>query len=101
MLPPLQHLSLSLHNALPISPDAPDKCKAIHGHSWWVTVTIAGRALDKNGMLVEFGAFKKALHTRSEEHTSELQSRGHLVCRLLLVKKNLTVIIRSKYFIVI
>src|SRR5690625_5959283 len=25
--------------------------------------------------------------SRSEEHTSELQSRGHLVCRLLLVKK--------------
>src|SRR5439155_21577618 len=25
--------------------------------------------------------------TRSEEHTSELQSRGHLVCRLLLEKK--------------
>src|SRR5690625_2673059 len=25
---------------------------------------------------------------RSEEHTSELQSRGHLVCRLLLAKKN-------------
>src|SRR5690625_5823124 len=25
-------------------------------------------------------------HTRSEEHTSELQSRGHLVCRLLLEK---------------
>src|SRR2546429_6578437 len=25
---------------------------------------------------------------RSEEHTSELQSRLHLVCRLLLVKKN-------------
>src|SRR5690625_5766543 len=25
---------------------------------------------------------------RSEEHTSELQSRGHLVCRLLLDKKN-------------
>src|SRR5690625_5553654 len=24
---------------------------------------------------------------RSEEHTSELQSRGHLVCRLLLLKK--------------
>src|SRR5690625_5838738 len=29
-----------------------------------------------------------ALETRSEEHTSELQSRGHLVCRLLLEKKN-------------
>src|SRR5437870_10645145 len=26
--------------------------------------------------------------SRSEEHTSELQSRGHLVCRLLLEKKN-------------
>src|SRR5690625_5794841 len=25
---------------------------------------------------------------RSEEHTSELQSRGHLVCRLLLEEKN-------------
>src|SRR5439155_5710423 len=26
--------------------------------------------------------------SRSEEHTSELQSRAHLVCRLLLEKKN-------------
>src|SRR5690625_6749845 len=30
---------------------------------------------------------------RSEEHTSELQSRGHLVCRLLLEKKKKQVII--------
>src|SRR5687768_18109462 len=29
-----------------------------------------------------------AEHQRSEEHTSELQSRLHLVCRLLLEKKN-------------
>src|SRR5690625_6656509 len=28
------------------------------------------------------------LERRSEEHTSELQSRGHLECRLLLEKKN-------------
>src|SRR5690625_6768536 len=28
--------------------------------------------------------------SRSEEHTSELQSRGHLVCRLLLEKKKNT-----------
>src|SRR5438552_12343286 len=28
-----------------------------------------------------------ALHLRSEEHTSELQSPDHLVCRLLLEKK--------------
>src|SRR5437870_9061726 len=29
---------------------------------------------------------------RSEEHTSELQSRGHLVCRLLLEKKKKSII---------
>src|SRR5436305_11884917 len=36
-------------------------------------------------------AWKAASHQRagrSEEHTSELQSRPHLVCRLLLEKKN-------------
>src|SRR5437870_10189496 len=32
-------------------------------------------------------AFDAAERARSEEHTSELQSRGHLVCRLLLEKK--------------
>src|SRR5690625_3076284 len=30
----------------------------------------------------------RIVHVRSEEHTSELQSRGHLVCRLLLEKKS-------------
>src|SRR6266508_6469026 len=30
---------------------------------------------------------RRHCHGRSEEHTSELQSRGHLVCRLLLEKK--------------
>src|SRR5690625_5489355 len=30
---------------------------------------------------------ERAREERSEEHTSELQSRGHLVCRLLLEKK--------------
>src|SRR5690625_6209119 len=30
---------------------------------------------------------RSAIPRRSEEHTSELQSRGHLVCRLLLEKK--------------
>src|SRR5690625_5515850 len=34
-------------------------------------------------------------HFRSEEHTSELQSRGHLVCRLLLEKKK-----KQNYFVV-
>src|SRR2546422_7753011 len=32
---------------------------------------------------------------RSEEHTSELQSRLHLVCRLLLEKKKITSLTRS------
>src|SRR3712207_7141190 len=32
----------------------------------------------------------KEKHTRSEEHTSELQSRQYLVCRLLLEKKKNT-----------
>src|SRR5690625_6638117 len=31
---------------------------------------------------------KRVIYRRSEEHTSELQSRGHLVCRLLLEKTN-------------
>src|SRR5207253_7949316 len=33
---------------------------------------------------------------RSEEHTSELQSRGHLVCRLLLEKKKKDDLIRVR-----
>src|SRR5690625_4706730 len=33
------------------------------------------------------GTLLETLALRSEEHTSELQSRGHLVCRLLLEKK--------------
>src|SRR5436305_6037150 len=41
---------------------------------------------------VPSGNYKRAgrarlRHARSEEHTSELQSRPHLVCRLLLEKK--------------
>src|SRR5439155_17740410 len=38
-------------------------------------------------LLTETPVFVKR---RSEEHTSELQSRGHLVCRLLLEKKKQT-----------
>src|SRR5690554_7550081 len=42
-------------------------------------------------LLVTIGLFKPLLaawgRARSEEHTSELQSRPHLVCRLLLEKK--------------
>src|SRR5690625_6606059 len=37
--------------------------------------------------LVAWGLFVAVLRVRSEEHTSELQSRGHLVCSLLLAGK--------------
>src|SRR5207253_6260954 len=37
--------------------------------------------------VVRGGAIGGGFELRSEEHTSELQSRGHLVCRLLLEKK--------------
>src|SRR2546429_3072742 len=60
--------TLSLHDALPISPGPPG------------TVHRAGRPPRRPGRRVVTG-------TRSEEHTSELQSRLHLVCRLLLEKK--------------
>src|SRR3989442_5798248 len=36
----------------------------------------------------QLGSRDSRVSARSEEHTSELQSRPHLVCRLLLVKKN-------------
>src|SRR5215208_8415533 len=52
--------TLSLHDALPISRWR--SCSA-SAPAWWCAAS------------------------RSEEHTSELQSRGHLVCRLLLEKK--------------
>src|SRR5215510_16576340 len=56
--------TLSLHDALPISTPScnPSSC------AWSRNAPSSGWA-------------------RSEEHTSELQSRGHLVCRLLLEKK--------------
>src|SRR5215208_2196633 len=56
--------TLSLHDALPIS----------------LTTTCC--------LSCRFSSARRTLATnRSEEHTSELQSRGHLVCRLLLEKK--------------
>src|SRR3712207_8375958 len=39
--------------------------------------------------LLRFTAVPTFLETRSEEHTSELQSRQYLVCRLLLEKKHI------------
>src|SRR5690348_17770502 len=41
------------------------------------------------GQMVRYKHTKVNTHMRSEEHTSELQSPVHLVCRLLLEKKNI------------
>src|SRR5690625_6353054 len=48
---------------------------------------IAGAMLARAPWPSESYAGDSVLVARSEEHTSELQSRGHLVCRLLLEKK--------------
>src|SRR3989442_5560408 len=43
--------------------------------------------LEEGGRFWLFPAVYNTVGLRSEEHTSELQSRPHLVCRLLLEKK--------------
>src|SRR5207253_9781768 len=42
---------------------------------------------DSRGVEIPLRTIENRLGRRSEEHTSELQSRGHLVCRLLLEKQ--------------
>src|SRR3989442_4839822 len=63
--------TLSLHDALPIS-------HVVEDH------LVLARQVEEAAVLV--GDLCGG-HGRSEEHTSELQSRPHLVCRLLLEKK--------------
>src|SRR5207253_7353320 len=93
--------TLSLHDALPISkhrkPSAADfsrwgmlgPCSVSpmpqrSPPSWRGShVTISRCARSRNS----FESRASTLRNRSEEHTSELQSRGHLVCRPLLEKK--------------
>src|SRR5690625_6562554 len=50
---------------------------------------------DRDGA-IEYHTAKHVFIGRSEEHTSELQSRGHLVCRLLLEKKKKRLNITNK-----
>src|SRR3712207_8524109 len=47
-------------------------------------LAVLGLEREIRGLLSDPGAF---INRRSEEHTSELQSRQYLVCRLLLEKK--------------
>src|SRR5690606_38224621 len=53
---------------------------------WVATAPIGNLACTANTLQARFPI--GAVATRSEEHTSELQSRENLVCRLLLEKKN-------------
>lgn len=44
------------------------KCFSLHGHSWGVEVTVAAPMLDENGMVVEFGAFKRQVREWIDTH---------------------------------
>src|SRR5690625_5385544 len=54
---------------------------ALEGHS-----DLQNKSVEE--LLSNIDDIPESIQTRSEEHTSELQSRGHLVCRLLLDKQN-------------
>src|SRR5437899_6283462 len=70
--------TLSLHDALPIWGGEGVECGVVRGmHGHQLTLQMRG----------QLGHLEPALRQRSEEHTSELQSLRHLVCRLLLEKK--------------
>src|SRR5439155_23931553 len=71
--------TLSLHDALPISGEL-DR-EQVHGLVARQEPVRVGRAP------ADHDAGGQRHGCRSEEHTSELQSRGHLVCRLLPEKK--------------
>src|SRR5690606_42049542 len=79
--------TLSLHDALPISPyrrnDRPSSTRAPSAtgnrQDWRHRGRISPERRSPRGSSVR--------RSRSEEHTSELQSRENLVCRLLLEKK--------------
>src|SRR5690554_5775679 len=70
----------------------------LHGYSgnyqnWVMRVPALQQYADQYEMIIvtpdgNYGSWY--LDSRSEEHTSELQSRPHLVCRLLLEKKKYT-----------
>src|SRR5690625_5441109 len=52
-----------------------------------VSIFSTNNCQDKEKQVLESLLTQNFDGVRSEEHTSELQSRGHLVCRLLLEKK--------------
>src|SRR5690625_5400712 len=87
--------TLSLHDALPISQFRSAGPESWHPSPDFLFQRGAGPLYDMGpyyltSLVLAYGpvASVSAVGSqRSEEHTSELQSRGHLVCRLLLEKK--------------
>src|SRR5437870_7821817 len=80
--------TLSLHDALPILKSSMCALRLLPG------ISPSGRVQPATTVAVRQHIpqpwIRSVVQTgiqRSEEHTSELQSRGHLVCRLLLEKK--------------
>src|SRR2546422_8132423 len=78
--------TLSLHDALPIS------SRSASCRRW---TRPAARGSRRRSCASTTWATRPG-PTRSEEHTSELQSRLHLVCRLLLEKKKKTVQLKTR-----
>src|SRR3712207_9296279 len=76
--------TLSLHDALPILPQ--QRAPQDPGEQ---TLELDALELADRGPAPDGGALAQT--RRSEEHTSELQSRQYLVCRLLLEKKKKTI----------
>src|SRR5699024_11754075 len=89
---PLSH-PLSLHDALPISVAFSNSFWAISEAPSFLLVQSAEVSLPARKSSPSFSTLEivttpSVTRSRSEEHTSELQSRFDLVCRLLLEKKN-------------
>src|SRR5207302_10036798 len=80
--------TLSLHDALPISPVPGDL--ALNGDARRGDAEALAKLPHSRDQIASVEA------SRSEEHTSELQSRENLVCRLLLEKKKKKKKIKNK-----
>src|SRR3712207_7201355 len=84
--------TLSLHDALPISSGSGAAVTIRFRHARAVAETgtrRAGRPASVGVMMTSQVTSPRSRTRRSAEHTSELQSRQYLVCRLLLEKKNI------------
>src|SRR3712207_7897126 len=76
--------TLSLHDALPIWGHPGRRVEPGHQRG---QVRVLHAALPGGPVRGEHARHRQQHRRRSEEHTSELQSRQYLVCRLLLEKK--------------